>query len=118
MSSIPIVRAICIIGLVFTPNQLLAQVGACSREFLQSNDAQNKWKTALIELEANPSCSSLKNMNSATKRVLETTKLIQACQAVYGYASMEDPTYTEFIRRTESNYRSQILTLRKSRCNN
>jgi len=102
MSSIPIVRSICIIGLVFTPNQLLAQVGACSREFLQSNDAQNKWKTALIELEANPSCSSLKKINSATKRVLETSQLTQACQAVYGVSSIDDPTYKEYIRKVEA----------------
>lgn len=98
------------------PAQSFAQGEPCMQQFLQSTDATNKWKSAFAELEANFNCANQQRLASALKTMLEATKLTQACQAVYGVTSMDDPNYTEYVRQVESVYQAQLNSLARSKC--
>jgi hypothetical protein len=105
--------ALCLGILIYSP----ANAQSCSAELSKSTAAFAEWQNALSNLEAVSSCKSWSRMLKANEAMLSASITVRYCHASYGVASIDDPTYIEYIKKLRANIISGHKVLARMGCN-
>jgi hypothetical protein len=105
--------ALCLGVLIHSP----ANAQSCLAEFNKKTAAYAEWQNALSNLEAVRSCKAWSRMVKANEGVFSTSMTLRYCHASYGVASIDDPTYTEYLNKLRAGIVSGRKELARMGCN-